>query len=340
MVYQNITYVETKDENEEDDNEINSEVNSSLGVATVKQNQEGLGMMAGGADSLTQTRKEKMGMMSDAAGSFKLSRRNFLKKQQSMLTISEGDVFTSNSFRRSKLIKREIDVDPNTENFKVSIVAYHGMRWCVDLLLASPFPFLYAAVADCLTHMAPSLGAVFATGFILLLTQQSFDALGRLMAVIAGQESLNRAVCFGTIVSQFLVVSGGFYRTVNPVVSAFCPIRYAFSGISKICFKAAHSFWCTPDRASSWRGVTWCALEQSGAISDLSYRGIKIVDSYEEPNFGYDVAALIIIILVLRTACYLTALSRWRANHDPHQDTNQEMIVIEAIWGDVSFLGR
>lgn len=106
------------------------------------------------------------------------------------------------------------------DNLRVSILSYHLARWAIGFPLSSPFAFLFAMVTDAFTQMAPNVRAVFLTALILLLTQQSFDALGRLLAEISGRNSVGRAVCLGTIVSQALVIAGGFYRTVHPVLSA------------------------------------------------------------------------------------------------------------------------
>ena len=106
------------------------------------------------------------------------------------------------------------------ERLRVSILSYHITRWFMGTVLSSPFPIFFALVSDSLTQLAPNIPAVFLTSFILLLTQQAFDSLGRLLAEVAGRKSIARAVCLGTIVSQMLVIAGGFYRTVNPVISA------------------------------------------------------------------------------------------------------------------------
>ena len=57
----------------------------------------------------------------------------------------------------------------------------------------------------------------------------------------------------------------------------------------------------------SWRGYTWCALELSGTVSDLKFRGLDIIDSYETPSMWPDVGCLVVIITVLRVGCYFAA---------------------------------
>ena len=142
-----------------------------------------------------------------------------------------------------------------------NVIVYHLLRFAVGVLIAFPWPMLFAFIADALTQMAPTVAAIFAIGCVLLLTQQAFESIGRFLAELAGPEFLPMAVCFGTIVSQTLVIGGGFYRTVPPVVSAASPIRYSFAAISMLTFSADDSFFCTPERAIAARGVTWCPVE-------------------------------------------------------------------------------
>ena len=106
------------------------------------------------------------------------------------------------------------------DRLRVSIHSYHITRWFIGTALSSPFPLFFALVVDSLTQLAPSIAAVFLTGLVLLLTQQAFDSMGRLLAECGGRKSIGRAVCLGTIVSQTLVIAGGFYRTVHPAISA------------------------------------------------------------------------------------------------------------------------
>ena len=147
-----------------------------------------------------------------------------------------------------------------------NVTVYHLLRFAVGVLIAFPWPMLFAFIVDALTQMAPTVAAIFAIGCVLLLTQQAFESIGRFLAELAGPEFLPMAVCFGTIVSQTLVIGGGFYRTVPPVVSAASPIRYSFAAISMLTFSADDSFFCTPERALAARGVTWCPIEVCASI--------------------------------------------------------------------------
>ena len=58
----------------------------------------------------------------------------------------------------------------------------------------------------------------------------------------------------------------------------------------------------------AWRGYTWCSLELSGAVADLKFRGIDIINSYKKPSVWPDVLSLFGIITFLRVACYLVAV--------------------------------
>jgi len=121
------------------------------------------------------------------------------------------------------------DEEPVQEDsFSVSIFSYHIARWVIGSILSLPFAILFATVIDSFTQMAADTLTVFLVALILSLTQQVFDALGRMLAEVSGRKSIGRAVCFGTIVSQMLVITGGFYRTVHPVISAVRKIRSMF----------------------------------------------------------------------------------------------------------------
>eukprot|EP00594_Rhizosolenia_setigera_P010470 CAMPEP_0178974112 /NCGR_PEP_ID=MMETSP0789-20121207/22226_1 /TAXON_ID=3005 /ORGANISM="Rhizosolenia setigera, Strain CCMP 1694" /LENGTH=644 /DNA_ID=CAMNT_0020662311 /DNA_START=32 /DNA_END=1963 /DNA_ORIENTATION=+ len=129
-------------------------------------------------------------------------------------------MFRSESFVTLERLRGRNSVQIQEETLSFSISSYHIARCFIGLILSSPSAFLFAMVTDSLTQMAPSASAVVFSGIILLLTQQSFDALGHLLAEISGRKAVGRAVCFGTIVSQALVIAGGFYRTVHPALSA------------------------------------------------------------------------------------------------------------------------
>ena len=58
----------------------------------------------------------------------------------------------------------------------------------------------------------------------------------------------------------------------------------------------------------AWRGYTWCSLELSGAVADLKFRGIDIINSYKTPSIWPDILSLIAIIAVLRLACFQVAV--------------------------------
>ena len=60
----------------------------------------------------------------------------------------------------------------------------------------------------------------------------------------------------------------------------------------------------------AWYGITWCPLELSGAVEDLKYRGINIIDSYTTPRILPDAVALVSIITLLRAMCYGVACFR------------------------------
>lgn len=195
----------------------------------------------------------------------------------------------------------------NRSAVAVSMGTYHLTRFAVSLLLASPWPFLFALVTESFSQMMPTVWATLGSGFILLLTQQAFDGMGCFLAEVAGPTNTPLAVCLGTIVSQLLVIAGGFYRTVPTFISAIGPIRYSFAAISKMTFSSTDSFWCTPDRAMAWRGYTFCSTELSGAIADLKIRGLNVIDSSEIPRIWPDTLALVVIIVCLRFACYTMA---------------------------------
>ena len=67
-----------------------------------------------------------------------------------------------------------------------SVGTYHLTRFIVSLLLASPWPVLFSLVTESFAQMAPSIGATLGTGFILLMTQQAFDAMVCMLAEVAG----------------------------------------------------------------------------------------------------------------------------------------------------------
>ena len=96
----------------------------------------------------------------------------------------------------------------NRSAVAVSMGTYHLTRFAVSLLLASPWPFLFALVTESFSQMMPTVWATLGSGFILLLTQQAFDGMGCFLAEVAGPTNTPRAVCLGTIVSQLLVIAG------------------------------------------------------------------------------------------------------------------------------------
>lgn len=194
-------------------------------------------------------------------------------------------VFRNRSFVTLERLRGRNSMEIEKESLRVSILSYHIARWLVGLVLSSPFSFLFAMVTDALTQMAPTPSAVFLSGFILLLTQQSFDALGRLLAEISGRESVGRAVCFGTIVSQALVIAGGFYRTVHPALSAVSYIlqRIDLFRLSRHGYLTFHSFSSPnrlvqsairfpPYRSSTFRARIHFGVLRSERVSSILFR--------------------------------------------------------------------
>ena len=90
----------------------------------------------------------------------------------------------------------------------IGLGTFHIVRTSTSFMLATPWPILFALISDSLSQMAPSVTATLASGFVLLLTQQAFDSMGCFLAEVTGPKRLPRAVCLGTIVTQFLVISG------------------------------------------------------------------------------------------------------------------------------------
>ncbi len=194
-------------------------------------------------------------------------------------------VFRNRSFVTLERLRGRNSMEIEKESLRVSILSYHIARWLVGLVLSSPFSFLFAMVTDALTQMALTPSAVFLSGFILLLTQQSFDALGRLLAEISGRESVGRAVCFGTIVSQALVIAGGFYRTVHPALSAVSYILqridlfrlsrhgyltfYSFSSPNRLVQSAIRF---PPYRSSTFRARIHFGVLRSERVSSILFR--------------------------------------------------------------------
>jgi hypothetical protein len=267
-------------------------------LARSRRRQSALLAGVGGAGGLTKMNKHEESAKF-LASSFPRDEQQ-VGRQSRLPRLSEGK---DAGFAESGLLK----------TFECPMAKYHLFRFVVGVCLSAPYAMMFAAITDTLTHLSPTISSVLMTGFVLLLTQQSFDALGRFLAEISGQDSIPRAVCFGTIVSQLLVISGGFYRTVPrflSFISAIGPIRYSFSAIVKVCFSASDSFWCYSDRTMALRGYTWCSTELSGTVSDLKSRGINVIDSFEEPGAWMDVLKLLGIIFSLRVVCYLVAMAK------------------------------
>eukprot|EP00617_Octactis_speculum_P019911 CAMPEP_0185761668 /NCGR_PEP_ID=MMETSP1174-20130828/20613_1 /TAXON_ID=35687 /ORGANISM="Dictyocha speculum, Strain CCMP1381" /LENGTH=1048 /DNA_ID=CAMNT_0028443011 /DNA_START=249 /DNA_END=3395 /DNA_ORIENTATION=- len=191
-----------------------------------------------------------------------------------------------------------------------SLISYHLLRFSIGAAFSAPFPMLFAFIIDTLTSITDDAGKVMLIGFILILTQQVFESLGRLLAEAAGMSNLSLAVGFASIFSQSLVIAGGFYRTVPKwleFVSVLSAIRYSFSAIIKIQFTAANSYWCMVGQSMAWRGYTWCSYELAGAVQDLKFRGLNVIDSLENPTIDSDVIMLVVLIISFRIACLLVA---------------------------------
>ena len=144
---------------------------------------------------------------------------------------------------------------------------------------------------------------------------------GRMLAEMAGAEGVAVGITFASILSQLLVIAGGFYKTVTfPLFAWIChvnAIKYGFSAIAKIYFKSTDSFWVTPDRALSVRGYTWSSLEFMGAFTTLRTRGVTVVDSLDPPTIGLDIAMLIVLALGFRLLCFCVAVVKARSRRLP-----------------------
>ena len=169
-------------------------------------------------------------------------------------------------------------------------------------------------VVDCFAGLSPSVGSTFLVGLTLVLTSQAFEAMGRMLSEFAGASDIAVAVTFASIFSQLLVIAGGFYKTVTFPLFAWIghvnAIKYGFSAVAKTYFKSTDSFWVTPPNAIAVRGYTWSSIEFMGAFNTLRTRGVTVVDSLHPPGIGFDIAMLILLNLVFRVICFVSALLR------------------------------
>ena len=70
-------------------------------------------------------------------------------------------------------------------------------------------------------------------------------------------------------------------------------------------------------------------MELSGAVQDLSYRGIKIMDSYHEPSFWTDAICLMIIVTFLRAVCYAIARVKASWKYRKEQQHQNDVVKID-----------
>ena len=107
-----------------------------------------------------------------------------------------------------------------------------------------------------------------------------------MIAQIVGQSGAAVGVTCASILSQTLVIAGGFYKTVNfsPLawLSAINGIRYGFTAVARLYFTHTDSVWVLPGRTLAVRGYTWTSLEMLGSFTTLRTRGATIVDSEYE----------------------------------------------------------
>ena len=98
----------------------------------------------------------------------------------------------------------ELDLHP----VQCSLLQHHLSKFAMGLLLAAPYPILFAFVIDSMTGITEDVGKLIAIGFILVLTQQVFEAIGCFLAQVAGVTNLAAGITFASIMSQSLVIAG------------------------------------------------------------------------------------------------------------------------------------
>ena len=143
---------------------------------------------------------------------------------------------------------------------------------------------------------------------------QVFESLGGVIGEATGQAGVAIGVTLASMLSQTLVIAGGFYKTVTfPLFSWLAHIngiKYGFTAIARLCFSHTDSFWTQPSGAMAVRDYTWASLERMGAFTTLKTRGITIVDSANPPGVDFPIAMLIVLIVGFRSVTLFISLSR------------------------------
>ena len=200
----------------------------------------------------------------------------------------------------------------NTENIKIqlsSVPSHHATRFVVGISMAWCYPAIFTCVMASFTAVTLDVPKLILTTAVLMLVQQVFESLGYFLA--AGCTP-HRAAVIGSIVSQFSVVVGGFYRTLPDWaawLSHAAPVQHSFSALIKLQFDYKDSFWCTPQRAAAWRGYGWCPLEFSGLVQDMKVRGISVISSEVPVSVIVEFVILLGMVLLLRVMTCMLMLS-------------------------------
>ena len=203
------------------------------------------------------------------------------------------------------------------EGLACAMWEYHIARLVISLLLGSIWPVFYALIIDSLTGICPTFGRTILCGVILALDAQVFESMGRALAELAGASRMAVGVAFASILSQTLVIAGGFYKTVTTPVLAWISyvngIKWGFTAIAILIFSHEKAYWVGHNAPLPIFGYTWSSIEFMGNFITLSERGVVIVDSQSPPKVTIPILALLGLILGFRVLCFL--LARWHSRH-------------------------
>jgi len=202
------------------------------------------------------------------------------------------------------------------EGAACKIWQYHLARFLISILLSSVWPILFRLIIDSFTGISTSFGRTILCGVILALNAQVFESMGRMIAELAGPAGAAVGVAFASILSQTLVIAGGFYKTVkNPVfawIGTINGIKYGFTSIAIVEFSHKQSYWVGNTGPIPILGYTWSSIEFMGSFITMKERGVIVVDSMNPPTVMIPILCLCALIGGFRVLCYLLAL--WHAS--------------------------
>ena len=189
---------------------------------------------------------------------------------------------------------------------------YHYARFLVSILLSSVWPILFRLIIDSFTGISSSFGSSILCGVILVLNTQVFESMGRVIAELSGPSGVAVGVAFASILSQILVIAGGFYKTVKSPLFAWIDningIKYGFTSIVILEFSHKQSYWVGNTGPIPILGYTWSSIEFMESLIAMKERGVVIVDSLNPPTVTFPILCLLSLISGFRVLCYVLAM--------------------------------